>query len=283
MKIVIRKNGSLVEEINVSEGASFNVGRQPDVNDIIINDIKASRKHGKLTITAEKAIFEDLGSGNGTFIGEERIEANTPVDILPGKSVSIGEMQICFEDGEAAASAPTAPSAPKGESNLPEGKTGMLEGIDGGFAGKQFGLGDRPIFLGRVPACHIQLQDIVASRRNTEISLEGTRYRIKDLGSSNGTFINEEKIEEAFLCDGDVLKAGETSFKFSFIDKASAPVVPTPQTMADSSAQVRLNSDTSFMTRDPGHGKKSAMVPAIIATCFIGLLVAGGVVYYLFS
>ena len=54
--------------------------------------------------------------------------------------------------------------------------------------------------------------DLVMSRVHFEVSVEGEECRIADRGSSNGTFLNRERIREARLKDGDQIQAGHTQF-----------------------------------------------------------------------
>jgi diguanylate cyclase (GGDEF)-like protein len=52
------------------------------------------------------------------------------------------------------------------------------------------------------------------SRRHCEIWRDGERYRLRDLGATNRTCVNEQPVEEAVLADGDHVTVGETILKF---------------------------------------------------------------------
>ena len=65
--------------------------------------------------------------------------------------------------------------------------------------------------LGRGSGNDVALSDPKASRRHSQITRHGSQYVLVDLGSSNGTFVNNRRIEGAYvLKDGDVIKLGET-------------------------------------------------------------------------
>jgi len=68
---------------------SIIIGRDPMV-DISLNDPEVSRQHVRLTQTASGYVLEDLGSTNGTFINGEQLEADTPISLVSGQTVSMG-------------------------------------------------------------------------------------------------------------------------------------------------------------------------------------------------
>ena len=97
---------------------------------------------------------------------------------------------------------------------LPE-STGMLVVKRGPNAGSKFLLDADLIRAGRHPDSDIFLDDITVSRRHAEIVREGYGYRVRDVGSLNGTYLNRERIEsEAPLQNGDELQIGK--FKLVF-------------------------------------------------------------------
>ncbi len=70
--------------------------------------------------------------------------------------------------------------------------------------------------IGSYPENDIYLADKSVSRKHAAIKTdEGKRYEIRDFGSSNGLYINNEKTERKFLKDGDLIRFGtvETVFK----------------------------------------------------------------------
>ncbi len=76
------------------------------------------------------------------------------------------------------------------------------------------------IAIGRNPACQVSFpRELGAvSRRHAEIVREGNRFKITD-HSTNGTFVNGQRIQEAWLKDGDVLMFAEGGPKLSFLTK----------------------------------------------------------------
>jgi sigma-B regulation protein RsbU (phosphoserine phosphatase) len=75
-------------------------------------------------------------------------------------------------------------------------------------------LGDQPVVLGRDPGCDIPLDDLGASRRHATVGPEDGGYVIKDLGSKNGTFVNDQPVPSARLRHGDAILIGSATVMF---------------------------------------------------------------------
>lgn len=80
----------------------------------------------------------------------------------------------------------------------------------------------------------ISLDDLLMSRENSRIKLENGVFVIYDLASTNGTFVNGQKILKQPLKDHDEIKIGETSF--AFVEVQTGEIrgsLPLPSTMMD--------------------------------------------------
>ena len=87
--------------------------------------------------------------------------------------------------------------------------------IQGSDQGKRFDLPGRPVALGRDGSNPIRLHDNEVSRRHAEVkAAERGGYRVADLGSANGTFVNGRQIDQAPLKSGDQLRIGQTVMLF---------------------------------------------------------------------
>src|SRR5438128_3610376 len=74
-------------------------------------------------------------------------------------------------------------------------------------------LGPAVLTIGRVPSNSLVVNDAKASSRHAEISPTGTGYSITDVGSTNGTFVNEQKLDtnvSRVLNPGDKIRIGDT-------------------------------------------------------------------------
>ncbi|MCC6873027.1 MAG: GGDEF domain-containing protein [Sandaracinaceae bacterium] len=103
--------------------------------------------------------------------------------------------------------------APKKASE--DGREGCLVIIYGDDLGRRVPLGEEPCVIGRSSKCVVQLDQESVSRNHAHISRwRGGNYSIRDLGSTNGTYVNDQLVDESALRDGDQIKVGRTIFKF---------------------------------------------------------------------
>jgi hypothetical protein len=68
--------------------------------------------------------------------------------------------------------------------------------------------------IGRHPKCEIELPFTEVSRRHAEISLGPDGFRIVDLNSNNGVYVNGKKVKEQLLADGDLIQLGTQNLRF---------------------------------------------------------------------
>jgi len=98
--------------------------------------------------------------------------------------------------------------------------TWKLQAITGEFTGQEISI-ERDMLVGRHQDADILLQSADISRRHAALLLKGEQLWVQDLNSSNGTFINDTRVEqETALNDGDILQFA--SFVFSVL-----AIVPT--------------------------------------------------------
>jgi hypothetical protein len=92
--------------------------------------------------------------------------------------------------------------------------SGALQVRSGGNLGHRYELDGVETIVGRASDCDIQLDDQLSSQRHARIVRHSNGYRIFDLRSSNGTFVNSQPVLEAEMLDGDFLQIGDTIFQF---------------------------------------------------------------------
>ena len=101
------------------------------------------------------------------------------------------------------------------------------------MAGRSFDLAGERTTVGRVEDNAFQIAEPSVSSRHCEILLRGEEVVIKDLNSTNGTFINGEKISESVLKPGQTLRLGNVELK---LDVPGAPATPAAAPSASAAA-----------------------------------------------
>jgi pSer/pThr/pTyr-binding forkhead associated (FHA) protein len=98
--------------------------------------------------------------------------------------------------------------------------------LNQGMTGRTFEVNVERTTVGRVEDNTFQIADASVSSHHAEILLRGSELVIKDLNSTNGTFINGEKISESVLQPGQTLRFGQVELKIDDGKPVSAPASP---------------------------------------------------------
>ena len=162
-----------------------------------------------------------------------------------------------------------------------------------GLTGRTFELKVEKTTVGRVEDNTFQIPETSVSSHHAEILLRGNEVLIKDLNSTNGTFINGEKVTEATLKPGQILRLGMIEMRLETGDATAAPGVTT-STSKKSLDQTRVIPQgvkmdelegTRAMTfgSQKGFEKKSnkATIAFIVFVTLVGVALIGALVYVL--
>lgn len=98
--------------------------------------------------------------------------------------------------------------------------------IDPSLAGLSFELGAHWATIGRATSNTFQISESSVSGRHCEVQLRGADLVVRDLNSTNGSFVGREKITEAVLEPGATLRLGNVELRFEASAPASVPVLP---------------------------------------------------------
>jgi ABC-type multidrug transport system ATPase subunit/ABC-type multidrug transport system permease subunit len=140
-------------------------------NDLVVNDSSVSARHARIVLDSEGAWLEDVGSKNGTFIRDEAISR---ARLHRGDSVRLGEATVPFDEIERVLRPEPASSREAAQTIR------LVPGV--------------PLVFGRHPSCQVRLDSPRASARHASVSMEGGRMVVRDLGSTNGTFVHGTRI-----------------------------------------------------------------------------------------
>lgn len=183
------------------------VGRSPEA-DLRIPDGFGfvSSRHFELCREGNDFTITDLGSTNGTLLNNRLLPANIPTDLHDNTIIRIGDESFGVSLGLTFFN-PFEPVLP----------------VDGFAmaAPSVFMEVEKPITIGRQAGSGIHLDAPDVSRQHATLLKREQVYILQDLGSRNGTFVNEQLIQSAELHEGDIIRIG--NFLLTFQDGRITP------------------------------------------------------------
>jgi pSer/pThr/pTyr-binding forkhead associated (FHA) protein len=195
--IIEDKQGVIIDEYSFEDG-EFVVGRSHQA-DIVLQSDNVSRRHARLFTQNGKCFVEDLKAANGIWLNGKRIY-NT-AELPKSAQLRIGDFFLHLEGA----------SAPRTVNTVVYGRLVPVAGS----IGVPTDLSQPTILVGRGKDCGIVLHDVSVSRIHAKIShLADGRITVEDLRSSNGTFVNDRRVENQELANGDRLRFGTVAFGF---------------------------------------------------------------------
>ena len=208
-----------VQEITLHKKI-FTIGRSSE-NDLVLNDPAVSRRHVTLRQDGEDYLLQDEKSRNGILVNGK--SASTVV-LSDGDLIQIGGFNLQFFLGDRQGSVRGGPSVtPRDEPMIAadhhplDGRVGhqprgWLEVRSGDLRGTRFEISDGKILIGRGHA-DVPLKDPKISYQHATIEWTEEGYCYIDHGSTNGSFINGEKVHKRLLASGDMILIGDTTLK----------------------------------------------------------------------
>jgi len=209
------------------------IGRSTEENHVALNVKGVSRRHCQVFLDEGRICVEDLGSTNGTLHLGRRIEGKHYIQ--DGDQIIIGsatvEIRIEPEDAppaEAPSQSPDEgcedPTAPAAHATPRQAADNMAmtvvapdsDGVEPAtpHTARIDLVGDL-LVIGRDAACDIHLDHVMISRRHAEFRRKGRAWLVRDLGSTNGTFVNGRRLRNAHpLESADILKIGPYELVF---------------------------------------------------------------------
>ena len=130
------------------------------------------------------------------------------------ESLKRGEFRVESELTEETGGPPTGPQPKREAAPAAKGAGALLALVEDGSVVKEFALQGERMVIGRLEGSDVQIFDPGASRRHAEIRRDGDDYLLVDLGSTNGTLVNEAPVSERTLEDGDRITIGRTVLEF---------------------------------------------------------------------
>lgn len=225
-QLIISERGKEREEARDLKETAISIGRDQD-NTIALPSPGVSRRHAEILFEDHHPFLIDMGSGNGTAINGKRLAPRERYPLKRGDVITIDTFDLRFVSNGDGAS--VLPEDEVTETDVLEVKLlkkvlaaldretyPSIEVLNGADEGKKFYLDDTitEVAIGRDPDCSFSIAEHVMSRRHAKISKRWGGISIRDLESKNGTFVNNRRIVEEFLHDGDRIALGTIVLMF---------------------------------------------------------------------
>lgn len=130
----------------------------------------------------------------------------------------------------------------------------MLRFISGKYQGGEFPLIEGvPVVVGRSSDLDMVLVEEMVSRRHAHIEMRSGVVQVEDLGSTNGTFVNGERVQKASLTEGDRLLIGTSILKLVAVDDVPPGSRRNLQKVAFGKETIRQQSSSGSAARMTGN------------------------------
>jgi len=188
-------------------------------------------------------LAQELAQAQAEYIGEQgwTVYGDVIVEIERGEGLDTGMFRIAAEVYTGAVEAPPPPPQYQQQQQqgygMPPNPPGPPPGPPGGQVssaptppvtplhtarqarlissdGRQFAVAIGSTVIGRGEGAQVRLADVGISRQHARLDYDGSRMVLTDLGSTNGTTVNGNRITAAALQHGDVIQLGTTTLTF---------------------------------------------------------------------
>jgi ABC-type multidrug transport system ATPase subunit/pSer/pThr/pTyr-binding forkhead associated (FHA) protein len=182
----------------VPPGRSITIGRDTGV-DVYVADRRVSRQHAVVTPTPDGWLLTDH-SRNGLFVNGQRVDR---LPIVKPIVLVLGEA----DGGPSVSLAPTGERSASTKSDEPRPTHARQSTMHSVSAAR--------MRIGRLPDNDIVLDDLLVSRRHAMLHRGDDGWRITDLGSANGTYLNGQPVADAAVAEGDVIGVGHALLRLT--------------------------------------------------------------------
>ncbi len=219
-KLVLLSDGGPEQEFELGK-ARVTIGRAT-TNDIPLSDGRLSRSHARLECAPGTCTLVDLGSSNGSYLNGQRVERML---LQPGDMISLGGSRFRYE---------LAPATEMLGMTVIDQEADLDKALD--LEVLPFSINETSqsrlvvmtpqrtwevsledidtLSIGRVDSNQLVLEHFRVSRQHAEVQRKGSLFILRDLGSTNGTWHGDTRIEHLVLQDGDEFRIGEATLVF---------------------------------------------------------------------
>lgn len=219
-KLILTQPSGHEKEFALTD-STITLGRG-STNEIVLRDPKVSRQHARIECSEASCTLIDLGAANGTRVNGARVERAT---LKPGDLIALGDSTLRFEIASPLTDAPQIEqinSPADLDATLSHGTLSVtlsnthLPRIAVRTAARtwQVPFAQDALAIGRDAANDIALDSPKVSRKHARIERRGDAFVLRDLNSTNGTWVGAQRVQEYTLNDGDSIRIGDARLVF---------------------------------------------------------------------
>lgn len=242
-------------------------------SDILLTASGIAELHCEIILSKSSAILQVSNPSNSVALNGKQVSGEAA--IKPGDLIvfgKIGARLLAMEKAEN--SPPITKPAPNIDS---DGRTRIrqslpkfiLRGVSGITFGKNFAL-QGAMIMGRQPECDICIPSDEISRQHAKLQVLPDGIAVEDIGSANGTFINDKRIQTGMMKPGDELRLDTLRFML---------ITPQLEMLKMSQPDPARKSSGAAMSNS-ANGLKWAIVTLIAIGLMVAGLVASGLIKF---
>ncbi len=187
------------------------VGRAANC-DFVLPSNKVADVHIELLTDKDNVILNDCSRGHSLFVNEMPVGQYGPLQ--HGDVIRLADTELEIVDPNKGAVVQALPQI-KPHNKKPRKQTDnvwRLDAVGDWLTGQSFLIRSNTL-LGRSSSCDITIPGTHLSRRHAQLTVTNKGLLIEDLGSSNGTYVNDKKVKKALLKPGDEVRFDVLTFR----------------------------------------------------------------------
>lgn len=170
--------------------------------DIKIADASVSAQHAELEINGDEVVIVNSSGAENVTVNGKVVKIKAL--IKPGDDIRIGADTLQLVDPK------STPRPAKKEPEAPQGWA--LKALNTALEDKHFPMKGAQV-IGRSQECDISLGVVHLSRKHAKVTVTDKGLKVEDLNSSNGTYVNGKKVNQAVVISGDELSFDTLRFR----------------------------------------------------------------------
>ncbi len=247
--------------------------------DVVLMAAGIAAVHCEVHMGGTGAMLKPANSAAAVVLNGKQIIGDTA--IKPGDIILFGKIAARVVAGEKVATAMPSITKPPAGDDIEDGRTKVrqalpkfiLRGVSGSTFGKNFAL-QGTMTVGRQPDCDICIPSDEVSRHHAKLQVMPDGIAVEDIGSANGTFINDKRVHTGMLKPGEELRLDTVRFMLV------SPALEMHKIASASETAKRAAVPASAPEPAGGGIGKWVIIGMVVVAAIVGGLYAAGVINF---